>query len=59
MATGIVPFIADRSEWQTPVARIFTRTLPSVTGVAATLSRTSRVELPIVERTAAFTGPPA
>ena len=59
MATGIVPFIADRSEWQTPVARILTRTLPSVTGVASTLSRISRVLLPTLLRTAAFTDPPA
>src|SRR3954453_19699647 len=57
-ATGIVPFMADRSEWQTPVALMRTRTLPAPTGVVVTSSRTSSLSSPTLCSTAAFTDSP-
>src|SRR4051812_26796809 len=53
----MVPFIADRSEWQTPVAMMRTRTLPAPTGGVVTSSRASSLSSPTLCRIAAFTNP--
>ncbi len=50
---GMVPFMTERSEWQTPVASILTFTSPAPTPTSSTSSRTSRASSPMLRSSAA------
>ena len=50
---GMVPFMPETSEWQTPVAWILTLTSPGPTGPSSMSSRISSLSSPVLRSTAA------
>ena len=57
-AWGIVPFMADRSEWQTPLWAIFTFTSPGAMSLRVTSSATTNSSVGHSMRIAASIGAP-